>query len=406
MRVIIIGGGASGMMAAITAAQFSDLEITLLERQARVGRKLAATGNGRCNLSHLDLEQGDYQTDAPGVLQIFHRFGVGQTLDFFRSLGLVTVSEPSGRLYPFSDQANSVVDVLRFALDRPNLHLYTGCEVTEVRRNRAQLFQVEAAGQTFVAERLILACGGPAGGKLGGTDDGHRFARALGHQIVKPRPGLVQLKCASAALRSLKGVRAEAGLTLLEQAQVVEQLEGEIQFTDYGVSGPAIFTLSRAAARLCAPRLQLDLLPQLSHGALRDMLQQRAARCPHLTAENLLTGMVQNRLGRVLVQQAGIRPDQPLSQLTPAQLHAVASAVKRWTLPLDGTLHFDQAQITLGGIRAGEFDPATLESRRCPGLFACGEVLNVDGTCGGFNLQWAWSSGHVAGLLGRQEAPV
>ncbi len=396
MRVIIIGGGASGMMAAITAAQNPDHDITLLERQARVGRKLAATGNGRCNLSNLHLEQGDYQTDSPAVLQIFHAFGVQKTLDFFHSLGLVTVSEASGRLYPFSDQANSVVDVLRFALDRPNLHLLTGCEVTGVRKEGR--FIVETADQIWTADRLILACGGPAGGKLGGTADGYRFARALGHRIIDPRPGLVQLKCVLP--RGLKGIRAVARLTLLEQSHTVQTLDGEVQFTDYGLSGPAIFTLSRAVAVCSAPTLRLDLLPQLDRLELLDMLRERAVRCPQLTCENLLTGMLQNRLGRTLVQLAGLRLDLPLTDLTATQLQAVADMVKFWTLPIAGALSFDQAQVTVGGIRAGEFDPVTLESRRCPGLFACGEVLNVDGTCGGFNLQWAWSSGYVAGILG------
>ena len=180
----------------------------------------------------------------------------------------------------------------------------------------------------------------------------------------------------------------------------MQTLDGEVQFTDYGLSGPAIFTLSRAVAVCSAPTLRLDLLPQLDRLELLDMLRERAVRCPQLTCENLLTGMLQNRLGRTLVQLAGLRLDLPLTDLTATQLQAVADMVKFWTLPIAGALSFDQAQVTVGGIRAGEFDPVTLESRRCPGLFACGEVLNVDGTCGGFNLQWAWSSGYVAGILG------
>jgi predicted Rossmann fold flavoprotein len=404
MRVIIIGGGASGMMAAITAAANPKHTVILLERQARVGRKLAATGNGRCNLTNLHLADGDYQTDAPAILDRLNAFDVEKTLAFFQSLGLVTVAEPSGRVYPFSDQANSVVDVLRFALDKPNIQLVTGCEVTAVRRRDGR-FQVQTTGQTFSAERLILACGGPAGGKLGGTDDGFRFAQSLGHRLIDPRPGLVQLKCTAPSLRGLKGIRAETELTLLDNGRRVCQLTGEVQFTDYGVSGPAIFTLSRDIARLVQPVLRLNLLPQLDGASLLTMLRQRAATCPALTADNLLTGMLQNRLGRTIIQQAGLRPDTPLRQLTDEQLDAVVRAVHFWTLPIDGTLGFDQAQVTIGGIPAGEFDPVTLESRRCPGLFACGEVLNVDGTCGGFNLQWAWSSGHTAGLLGQEDRP-
>ncbi len=403
MRVIIIGGGASGMMAAITAAQNPAHSVLILERQARVGRKLAATGNGRCNLSNLHLEQGDYQTDAPEILGVMQQFTVSDTLLFFQDLGLVTTAEPDGKLYPYSNQANSVIDVLRFALDRPNIQIISGAEVTGAHCSRDGIFTVRTVGQKYDSDALILAAGGPAGGKLGGTADAAQLAKRFGHHIVPMLPGLVQLKCSSPALRSLKGVRAEAALTLLHHRRSIQCLTGEVQFTDYGLSGPAIFTLSRAAASLQDAAIQLDLLPQYPEAELTAWLKHRVQSAPQLTAENLLTGMLHNRLGRTLVLEAGLRLDRPLATLAPDACRSVAHLVKTWTLSIDGSLGFDQAQVTIGGIRAAEFDPQTLESRLCPKLYACGEALNVDGPCGGFNLQWAWSSGHVAGLLGHTE---
>ncbi|MEA4964442.1 MAG: NAD(P)/FAD-dependent oxidoreductase [Oscillospiraceae bacterium] len=400
MRVLIIGGGASGLTAALTAAECPDNQVTLLERQARVGRKLTATGNGRCNLTNLHAGPDHYHGQRPDFVRpALENFGVQTALAWFSSLGLVTAAEPSGRVYPFSDQAGSVVDVLRLALEQSGARVETGCE-TRALTWRDGAFFAETEGQLFTADRVIVACGGVAGGRLGGTDAGYRLLASLGHTRTALYPALVQLRTDPACVRALKGIRTQAAVSLRRGEETLGESQGEIQFAEYGLSGPCIFALSRAVSASAGEiTAVLDLLPQMEQAALERLLREKAARFPALTLENLLTGVLQNRLGRTVVRFCGLVLDAPLSSLSAAKLHQLAAAVKAFPLPVTGTLGMDQAQVTAGGVCTGEFDPDTLESRLCPALYACGEVLDVDGDCGGYNLQWAWSSGRLAGQM-------
>ena len=396
MTVIIVGGGASGLMAALTAAPASP--VLLLERQSRVGRKLMASGNGRCNLSNLYAGPERYHGADPAFCAAaLNRFGVDDTLAFFAGLGLVSCSEPDGRVYPFSDTANSVVDVLRLAAGEKGVDIRTGCEVTEVRRT-GEGFVLRSGDAEYTGDRLIVACGGAAGARLGGGVSGYRLLESLGHRRGPILPALTQIKTDSRFTRPLKGVRAKAALTLVRGERELGHSDGEVQFTDFGVSGPAAFDLSRAAATEKGDlTLALDLLPALSRQELQARLGERKAAFPQLSAEHLLTGALHNRLALVLLKQAGLVLSSPLSALTEKQLTAVCGLVKDWRLPVLGVLGFDAAQVTAGGVLTRDFHPETLESRITPGLYACGEVLDIDGDCGGFNLQWAWSSGHIAG---------
>lgn len=396
MTVIIVGGGASGLMAALAAAPASD--VLLLERQSRVGRKLMASGNGRCNLSNLNARPERYHgADSAFCAAALARFGVEDTLAFFSSLGLVSCSEPDGRVYPFSDTAGSVVDVLRLSAAQAGADLRTGCEVTEVRRAGGG-FVLRAGEEEFRGDRLIVACGGAAGARLGGGLSGYRLLESLGHKRGPILPALTQIKTDSRFTRPLKGVRAKAELSLRRGGQELGRSGGEVQFTDFGVSGPAAFDLSRAAAAEKGElTLHLDLLPALSREELPEHLRTRKAAFPGLAAEHLLTGALHNRLALVLLKQAGLDLASPLSSLGEKQLAAVCELVRDWRLPVLGVLGFDAAQVTAGGVLTRDFVPDTLESRIVPGLYACGEVLDIDGDCGGFNLQWAWSSGYLAG---------
>jgi hypothetical protein len=405
MEVIVIGGGASGMMAALTAAESSRNHVTLLERQARPARKLLATGNGRCNLTNLELSEANYHTETPELLYALRAFDERKTLGFFSRLGLVTVAEENGRVYPFSDSANSVADVLRFALERAGVTLCCGEEVSAIRHGKNG-FNVTGSQQAYHADRVILACGGPAGAKLGGSKSGIDLLRSLGHSATPLTPSLVQLKTDDTWVRSLKGVRAEADVRLISGDKLLCESGGEVQFTEYGVSGPAIFDISREAARHSAHcEVVLDLMPLMDYAGLEALLYERAQRFDSLTLENLLTGVLHNRLGRTLVRAAGFSLTQPLSELSDGTLRQIAATVKAFRLPVIGTMGFDGAQVTAGGASGDQFDPQTLESRLVPGLYVCGEVLDVDGDCGGYNLQWAWSSGRLAGqLLHREES--
>ena len=402
MIVGIIGAGASGMAAALAASENPEVQVLLLERQARVGRKLGATGNGRCNLSNLHALEGGYHGDDMTFSNYaLEAFSPEMTLEYFASLGLYTVAEASGRVYPYSDQANSVVDILRFALDRPNIRLVTDFEVSKVKKDGAG-FTLVSQKDSVYCDRLIIACGGLAGTKLGGTMAGYKLLRSFGHKCTKLRPTLVQLRSGWGGVASLKGVRANCHAQIMKDGTLMNESVGEIQFTDYGLSGPVIFEISRDA---CVPsgnwECVLDFLPEWTEEKLLEQLEKR--KNTNLSCEDLLTGILHNRLGRVLTQAVGIQVRTPVSELNEGDLKAVCHAVKGFRVSVTEPMGMDSAQVTAGGIVTDEFDPTTMESRLVPGLYACGEVLDVDGDCGGYNLQWAWSSGRLAGLSAGKE---
>ena len=402
MTIGIIGGGAAGMAAALAASEYEYSSVVLMERQARLGRKLGATGNGRCNLSNLHASVGGYNGDDPGFSKFaIDQFGPLETLEWFSRLGLYTVTEPSGKVYPYSDQANSVVDVLRFSLDRPNIRVLTDFEVLKVKREGAG-FCVTAKNGTMEFDRLIIACGGLAGSKLGGTMAGYKLLRAFGHKCTKLRPALVQVKTSWPGVSALKGVRANCNAAIYHKNRLHRESRGEIQFTEFGLSGPVIYEISRDACQGGGEwECTLDFLPELSRELLLETLTRR--RSSSLTAEDLFTGILHNRLGRVIVKEAGIRANQPICTLRDDQLLDCITLTKGFTVTLTEPLGMDAAQVTAGGIVTHEFDPTTMESKLVPGLYACGEVLDVDGDCGGYNLQWAWSSGRLAGLSAGKE---
>ena len=398
--VIVLGGGASGMAAALTALE-RGCTVTLIERQARLGRKLLTTGNGRCNLTNEHAGPDHYHGERPEFCRYaLEQYPAAETLAWFAAMGLETVTESDGRVYPRTNTANSVLDVLRAALARyESLTLLTGDPVSAVKHKNGVFTCALESGAAVQSSRLVLACGGAAGSKVGGVMDGYRFAKALGHHRTALYPSLVQLKTDPTYPRALKGVKAECGITVLRGSGTVMENRGEVLFTEYGVSGPAIFDISRAVATggeglVCA----LDFFPDWDLREVLDWLRIRRQTMQAHEASTLLVGSCHTRLGQMLCKAAGFT-SQPAADLTDSDLERIARQAKHFALPITGTCGFDQAQVTAGGLCTDEFDPETMGSRLVPGLYACGEVLDVDGDCGGFNLQWAWSSGHLAGLL-------
>jgi predicted Rossmann fold flavoprotein len=287
------------------------------------------------------------------------------------------------------------VDVLRFALQRSGVAVRDGFEVSRVKKE-ADGFSVSDGTETFLCDRLIVACGGLAGTKLGGSMSGYKILRSFGHRMTRLRPALVQLKSDWKGCVSLKGVRTNCRAEILCDGVCRRESTGELQFTEYGLSGPVIFEISRDA---CQERgtwvCRLDfLLEESDEDLMRELLTRRERNLPN---EELLTGILHNRLGRILTQAVGIRMNDRTESLLDEELASVCRAVKRFEVVLTETLGMDSAQVTAGGAVTEQFDPATMESKLVPGLYACGEVLDIDGDCGGYNLQWAWSSGRLAG---------
>lgn len=400
-KLIVIGGGASGMMAALTAAEDKNIHVTLIERQQRVGRKLLATGNGRCNLTNTGAVLENYHGEnADFADYALSHFTPADTLDFFHGLGLVTVEEYGGRVYPLSNSANSVVDVLRFALDARGVELISGCSAKELIRNGSGYTVVTDKGN-YDGDYVIVACGGAAGSKLGGVMDGYELLKPLGHKRTKLMPALVQLLTEAEYPKALKGVRADAKLSLCAGDEILAESCGELQFTETGISGPVSFDISRRVSEGGKGlTIRVDFLRDYTSDEVFAMLDARRKLYSSLDNSELFTGIVHNRLGKMLVKYANLK-NSNLGSMNDGQLFAAVRAAKDFRLKLLGTEGFDCAQVTAGGIKTTGINPETMESWFMPHLFICGELLDVDGDCGGYNLQWAWASGRLAGRLGK-----
>ncbi len=400
MFIAIIGGGASGLAAALSARESLDNRVTVFERQNRVARKLLVTGNGRCNLTNRNASPDDYHGADPAFAgPALYRFGPEDTLRWFASLGLVTRTEPSGRVYPLSDTALSVADVLRLALEARGGEINCALPIAAAEKKGDKFLLTGPLGETFQADRLIIACGGAAGARVGGVCSGYELLRAFGHGCTALRPALVQLKTDNLWTRPMKGVRTQAALTLERDGTVLDAAFGEVQFTDYGLTGPGAYDLSRAASLAgdgCT--VCLRLLPEMDKVDIIDYMATKRDNFSDYKAENILSGALHNAISRTVLRRAQIPQEARLWALSDGALEQIADVLCRFELPLHGTLGFDDAQVTAGGVETVGFDPETMESRLVPGLYACGEVLDVDGDCGGYNLQWAWSSGRLAGL--------
>ena len=401
-NIVIIGAGASGMAAAIAASAESENRVTLFERQARVGRKLLATGNGRCNLTNTAASPENYHgADRDFVRCVLEEYPPSKVLEFFRSLGLVTREEHGGRVYPMSDSASSVLDVLRLGLEKANIELLTGTQVLSVKRDGPG-FAVTWDGGKLHAHKLIIACGSCAGAKLGGGMSGYELLGSLGHSRTALYPSLTQIRTVPDYPRAMKGVRCDALVSIMRGGELLAEERGDLLFTETGISGTAVFSLSRVAAS--AGRgldAVIDFFPDMTAAELEKLLAARRALSPSLPANQVFTGTVHSRVGQMICKAAGVSGGVDVSALDRGRISALAEMAKAFTLPITGVSGFESAQVAAGGISTAEFNPATLESRIVPGLFACGEVLDVDGDCGGYNLQWAWASGLRAGRLGR-----
>ena len=387
--LLLIGGGASGLCAAVAAKRARPgASVQLLEQLPRVGKKILATGNGRCNLGNLHAGEHPYanRSFAHGV---FAQLGTDELLAFFRSLGLYTRADSEGRLYPLSNTAASVLDALRLACARLGVETLCETRAESIRKTNGGF----AVNDRFTAEKVIVCCGGCAAPAQGSDGSGFALLRSLGHEITPLKPSLVQLTTDTAKIRALKGVRAAAKLTLSTGGEAA----GEVLFTDYGLSGIAAMDLSRFVIPNRKATVTLDFLPDFSTQEPAKILGALCRSDPALPAENLLTGFVPKALGLAVLKASLPAVPQQVSAIQPNEIQNIAAALKGFALPLTGTKSWRDAQVTAGGASVKQFDRRTLESRLCPGLYACGEVLDVDGGCGGFNLEWAFLSGLVAG---------
>ncbi len=399
-RIAVIGGGASGMMAAITAAS-KGAEITVYEAKDRLGKKILATGNGKCNYTNLAQEDSCYRgTDADFSKAVRQAFDVNRTLEFFKGIGI----EPkirNGYVYPNSEQAASVADALAMELRAKKVKVISEA-VYSVKGSEGAFLVKSERGQVEY-DNVILCCGSPAGMKNTADFTGYQLAERLGHKITPLIPALVQLRCKEKWFKTVSGVRTEGIITVLENGKQIASEKGELLFTDYGLSGIPVFQISRFAgeALLRGSKVvcKLDLLPGYIKEELEQLLQKRLETLKNRTAEELLVGLLNHKLNYVLLKECSIDPVEDSKKAYRTEdVKLLTELYKNFTCQVTECNLFANAQVCAGGVDTSDICPETLESRLVPGLYFAGEIVDVDGTCGGYNLQWAWSSGYVAGM--------
>lgn len=409
-QVAVIGGGAAGLTAAIWAAR-SGASAVILEHTDRVGKKILSTGNGRCNLTNSKMEASCYRSGDPQFpMEAISQFGWKDTLRWFSSMGLLCRCRMESYYYPMSDQASAVLDCLRMECSRLGITIRTGIQPERIRRmreGRRSFYEIMTDQGEVRADAVILACGSKAAPNTGSDGSGYELAKSLGHRIIKPLPALVQLRCQGNHYRQLAGIRTEADLRLLVNDREMWRERGELQITDYGISGIPVFQLSRFAARGMDEgkkvRVMIDFLPFMDKKESRIFLEQRFVEFGDRNGEDFLTGVLHKKLAAVLLKMAGIRLDQPVSSASIRQREHLLRAIKEYEALVSSVNPFANAQVCCGGVDVREVDPSTMESRLMGDIYFAGEILDVDGICGGYNLQWAWSSGKAAGCRAAQK---
>jgi len=401
VRIAVVGGGASGLMAAIIAAR-KNATVTVYERCDRVGRKILATGNGRCNYTNIYADIQNYHGENPNFINSAkEKFWVEDTKAFFEELGMLTKVEENGKAYPYSLQASAVLDVLRYEVERLGISVITDFEISQIKKENNEFLIKSYNGQSASADKVIVAAGGKASPSLGSNGSGYDIAKLFGHKITKTFPSLVQVKTETQLVKALKGIKTEADV-IFKKGSVIQKSSGEVLFCDYGLSGPAIFNLSRLCTEYDNGEIIIDLLPEIDYMQLRELLINR--RSSQRNLESFFVGMLNKKIGMTIMKYARVLPYQRLSDtITTKEIDLLCNAIKKFTLKVTGTMSWNNAQVTAGGIKTCEVDENTLESKLCKGLYFTGEILDIDGDCGGYNLQWAWTSGYVAGMSAASE---
>ena len=399
--VLIIGGGAAGLAASVfLTTEKPGCRVLVLEKNPRVGKKLLATGNGTCNLTNVTATAADYH-GAPELADMaLKALTIPETMAFFTAIGVDCVAREDGKVYPASEQAGAVLDALRLTAEAQGVTILCDRKAESLKKTQSG-WCVAAGGETYAAPYVLVTVGGAAAPALGGSAEGYRLLTDRGCNKTPLFPSIVQLRTATDFVRSVKGIRVDAALSLCLNGRELAQNTGEVLFTDYGLSGPAVMQISRPVGdwerqKKGEMTAHLDLLPSWDIGDLTARIMERS-HLPGRTLEDLLTGLTHKRVGQTVLRVAGVLPlTRPADSLTDAEAKKVAAILKDWCLPVTGTQGFGGAQVTAGGIAGAEVDGRTLEVKRLPGVYAAGEMLDVDGNCGGYNLQFAWSSAYVA----------
>lgn len=401
--VIIIGAGASGLMAAAAAAS-KGARVALLEHKDDIGKKILATGNGRCNFTNTDMSVNKFHGSKALIKNGLSQFDYADTIRFFKELG-IPAYDNAGYIYPNSRQAASVVAAFRMELMRLHVDVKTGINITDIKPADDRTgYCIQTDKGSFKSKRLIIACGLTASPKLGSDGSLFRQIEALGHHIQKPLPALCGFSCDGLNFKKITGVRCDATVASVIDGQMTEQNTGELQLADYGISGIPVFQISSLMSRALdkGQRVEviIDFLPAFSDDELNGYIKDRSiTTTDNRSLNEMLNGLLNNKLLLELIHKSGVSPDKKGRLLTDDDCKSLTRSIKHTAVSVKKPRGAEFAQVCAGGIYTKEIDVRTLESKIHPGLYFCGELLDVDGICGGYNLQWAWTSGYIAGEM-------
>lgn len=398
-HVIIVGGGASGLVAAISAAR-EGANVTIIEQKDQLGKKILSTGNGRCNLTNEYMDASCFRGDNISIVQeVLNRFGYSETIAFFEELGVV-LKERQGYVYPISDQATTILDVLCMEIERLQVEILLSQAVKKIVRDKEK-FIVHTTETVLMSDAVILAAGGKAASVLGSDGSGYTLAKAFGHHLSPVVPALVQLKGKGNFYKQISGVRTQAKVSLYVNDEYIAEDTGELQLTNYGISGIPVFQISRFAAKALyenkSVMAEVDFMPSMSDDKFRTFLQTRSEKHGHKQAKDFLVGVFHKKLIGLLLKASSIDSNNVMKQVSQEKIDKLISVCKHFKIDILGSNDFDQAQVCAGGIYTTEINPQTMESVYMEDLYLTGELLDIDGICGGYNLQWAWSTGYIAG---------
>lgn len=401
--VIIIGAGASGLMAAAAAAS-KGARVALLEHKDDIGKKILATGNGRCNFTNTDMSVNKFHGSKALIKNGLSQFNYSDTICFFKELG-IPAYDNAGYIYPNSRQAASVVAAFRMELMRLHVDVKTGINITDIKPADDRTgYCIQTDKGSFKSQRLIIACGLTASPKLGSDGSLFRQIEALGHHIQKPLPALCGFSCDGLNFKKITGVRCDATVASVIDGQMTEQNTGELQLADYGISGIPVFQISSLMSRALNKgqkvEVIIDFLPAFSDDELNGYIKDRSiTTTDNRSLNEMLNGLLNNKLFLELIHKSGVSPDKKGRLLTDDDCKSLTRSIKHTVVSVKKPRGVEFAQVCAGGIYTKEIDVRTLESKIHPGLYFCGELLDVDGICGGYNLQWAWTSGYIAGEM-------
>ena len=404
-QTIIIGAGAAGLTAAIFAAR-NGAKVTVLEHTDKAGKKILSTGNGKCNITNLYQDSSCYRgTHSEFAMSVLRQFGVQDTLDFMESLG-VLCKDKNGYVYPRSEQAATVREALLMECKCLGVTIQYEARVQTVHKTE-EIFELLVAtnkgDETYTCSRLILATGSKAAPKTGSDGSGYELAKALGLKLIKPLPALVQLKCEDGIYQDAAGVRCNAGITIQANGEEVAKEEGELQITNYGISGIPVMQLSRFAVKALDARKQvtaiIDFFPEMEEKDLKEKLTCVMKQFHERSMEDILAGFMNRKLASALLKEMGIKKNRLASQCDESYVEGMVKTLKSYEAYVIGFNSFQEAQVCQGGVDTAEIDSNTMESKKISGLYLVGELLDIDGTCGGYNLQFAWATGSIAGKM-------